>query len=140
MFWRQMGGHLRSVESCPSGVVWGIGYDNTAWVYSSGWGGSFLKGIETSNSGINQMSDSQNYYVYENQRWNPVTGYTSTGLPTDRHMWSDITGKHKRTRDHAKLLSMHWQWVRNFIYLKPSHYACWHLWFQLPGWQFPIGI
>lgn len=44
MFWRQMGGHLRKVETCSSGVTWGIGYDNTAWVYTGGWGGTFLKG------------------------------------------------------------------------------------------------
>lgn len=57
------------------------------------------------------MVDTHNYYVYENQRWNPVTGYTSHGLPTDRYMWSDATGRHKRTREHTKLLSMHWHWV-----------------------------
>lgn len=39
-----MGGHLRKVETCSAGVTWGIGYDNTAWVYTGGWGGSFLKG------------------------------------------------------------------------------------------------
>jgi tectonin beta-propeller repeat-containing protein 1 len=44
MFWRQMGGHLRRVETCSAGVTWGIGYDNTPWVYTGGWGGSFLKG------------------------------------------------------------------------------------------------
>lgn len=44
MFWRQMGGHLRRVETCSSGVTWGIGYDHTAWVYTGGWGGAFLKG------------------------------------------------------------------------------------------------
>jgi tectonin beta-propeller repeat-containing protein 1 len=44
MFWRQMGGHLKKVEACNSSVTWGIGYDNTAWVYTGGWGGMFLKG------------------------------------------------------------------------------------------------
>lgn len=57
------------------------------------------------------MIDIHNYYVYENQRWNPVTGYTAHGLPTDRYMWSDATGRHKCTREHTKLLSMHWHWV-----------------------------
>jgi len=57
------------------------------------------------------MMDTHNYYVYENQRWNPVTGYTAHGLPTDRYMWSDATGRHKCTREHTKLLSMHWHWV-----------------------------
>lgn len=44
MFWRQIGGHLKKVETCSSGITWGIGYDNTAWVYTGGWGGLFLKG------------------------------------------------------------------------------------------------
>lgn len=68
-------------------------------------------GLGISNTGINTMVDTHNYYVYENQRWNPVTGYTAHGLPTDRYMWSDATGRHKRTREHTKLLSMHWHWV-----------------------------
>ncbi|KAL6266845.1 hypothetical protein P5V15_003674 [Pogonomyrmex californicus] len=115
MFWRQIGGHLKKVETCSVGVTWGIGYDNTAWVYTGGWGGAFLKGLGTSNTGINTMVDTQNYYVYENQRWNPVTGYTAHGLPTDRYMWSDATGRHKCTREHTKLLSMHWHWVSDWI-------------------------
>lgn len=44
MFWRQIGGHLKKVEACSAGVTWGIGYDSTAWVYTAGWGGAFLKG------------------------------------------------------------------------------------------------
>ncbi|XP_012270435.1 tectonin beta-propeller repeat-containing protein [Orussus abietinus] len=115
MFWRQMGGHLKKVETCINGVTWGIGNDNTAWVYTNSWGGSFLKGLGGDNTGINSMIDFYNYFVYENQRWNPVTGYTSHGLPTDRYMWSDITGRHKRTREHTKLLSMHWHWVSDWL-------------------------
>ncbi|XP_031840484.2 tectonin beta-propeller repeat-containing peroxin 23 isoform X2 [Nomia melanderi] len=114
LFWRQIGGHLKKVETCSVGVTWGMGYDCTAWVYTGGWGGLFLKGLD-SNTGINSMLDTHNYYVYENQRWNPVTGYTSHGLPTDRYMWSDATGRHKRTREHTKLLSMHWRWVSDWI-------------------------
>lgn len=45
VFWRQIGGHLKKVETCSVGVTWGVGYDNTAWVYTGGWGGAFLKGI-----------------------------------------------------------------------------------------------
>lgn len=111
MFWRQIGGHLRKVETSKCGVTWGIGYDNTAWVYTGSWGGSFLKGIDASTTGINPMADTHVYYIYENQRWNPLSGFSPHGLPTDRNMWSDATGKHKRSKEHTKLLSMHWQWV-----------------------------
>ena len=72
---------------------------------------SLFEGLDFSNAGVNAMIDTHNYFVYENQRWNPVTGYTSHGLPTDRYMWSDATGRHKRTRENTKLLSCHWQWV-----------------------------
>lgn len=43
-FWRQMGGHLRVVEASSWGVVWGIGYDGTAWVYTGGYGGGCFQG------------------------------------------------------------------------------------------------
>ncbi|VVC87415.1 unnamed protein product [Leptidea sinapis] len=109
MYWRMMGGYLRKIESCTDAVVWGISHDHRAWVYTGGWGGGALKGID-GNDGLHPMTDTQTYCVYENQRWNPLSGYTSSGLPTDRYMWSDVTGKHKRTREHTKLLNRHWHW------------------------------
>lgn len=76
-FWRQLGGHLRRVETCGAGVTWGIGSDHTAWVYTGGWGGGIFGSLES--HGVNAMNDSQDYRVYENQRWNPLSGYTSAG-------------------------------------------------------------
>lgn len=73
MFWRQIGGHFRKIASSRTGIVWSIGYDNTPYCYTSGWGGAFLE--NGNNVGeINAMTDTQNYYIYENQRWNPLTG------------------------------------------------------------------
>ena len=67
---------------------------------------------ESSNeSAINLMNDFRYFYVWENQRWNPVTGFTSKGLPTDRNNWSDQTGQYPRTKEGTKLPSRHWQWV-----------------------------
>ncbi|XP_059054276.1 tectonin beta-propeller repeat-containing protein [Achroia grisella] len=114
IIWRTMGGYLRKVECCQNGVVWGISHDHRVWVYTGGWGGGALKGLG-GNEGINSMTDTQTYCVYENQRWNPLSGYTSTGLPTDRYMWSDITGKHKRTREHTKLINRHWHWISEWM-------------------------
>lgn len=37
-FWRQVPGHLRCVESNSLGLVWGIGWDGTAWVYTGRYG------------------------------------------------------------------------------------------------------
>ncbi|CAB1338307.1 unnamed protein product, partial [Coregonus sp. 'balchen'] len=92
MFWRQVGGHLRLVECNSLGVVWGVGYDHTAWVYTGGYGGGFFQGLASSTDNIYTQTDVTCVYIYENQRWNPVTGYTNRGLPTDRYMWSDATG------------------------------------------------
>ena len=132
LFWRQMGGHLRKVESCPAGVTWGIGYDHQLWVYTGGWGG-FLKGLEMSSTGINNMTDTSNYYIYENQRWNPISGFSTASLPTDRHLWSDITGKHKRSKEYNKLLSMHWQFVSDWLVDFSVPGGC-----DREGWQYAV--
>ncbi|CRK95669.1 CLUMA_CG009127, isoform A [Clunio marinus] len=132
LFWRQMGGHLRKIETCSSGVTWGIGYDHQLWVYTGGWGG-FLKGLEVSSAGINNMSDTSHYYIYENQRWNPISGFSTTSLPTDRHLWSDITGKHKRSKEYSKLLSVHWQFVSEWLVDFKIPNGC-----DRDGWQYAV--
>lgn len=43
-----MGGHLRIIEANSRGVVWGIGYDHTAWVYTGGYGGGCFQGEDGS--------------------------------------------------------------------------------------------
>lgn len=72
MFWRQIGGHFRKIVSSRCGIVWALSYDNSAYYYTNVVGnGAFSKGL---NSEINPMTDTQTYYIYENQRWNPLTG------------------------------------------------------------------
>ncbi|KAK6625221.1 hypothetical protein RUM43_005512 [Polyplax serrata] len=121
MYWQQIPGHLRKVQTA-AGITWGIGFDNTAWLY-----------VGNQSSGSQLMHDKHYYFVYENQRWNPLTGYTSHVLPTDRFMWSDVTGKQKRTRENTVLLSKRWQWVND-----------WSVDFHTPGgvdtegWQYAM--
>ncbi|XP_049320791.1 tectonin beta-propeller repeat-containing protein 1 isoform X2 [Astyanax mexicanus] len=114
MFWRQVGGHLRVVECNSLGVVWGIGYDHTAWVHSGGYGGGFFQGLASSTDHIYTQTDVKSVYIYENQRWNPVTGYTNRGLPTDRYMWSDASGLKECTKANTKPPSPHWTWVSDW--------------------------
>uniref|UniRef100_A0A8C3KSH1 Tectonin beta-propeller repeat-containing protein 1 n=1 Tax=Calidris pygmaea TaxID=425635 RepID=A0A8C3KSH1_9CHAR len=114
MFWRQVGGHLRLIESNNRGVVWGIGYDHTAWVYTGGYGGGFIQGLASSADNIYTQSDVKCVYIYENQRWNPVTGYSSRGLPTDRYMWSDASGLQECTKVNTKPPSPQWTWVSDW--------------------------
>lgn len=99
------------VESCCAGVVWGIGYNNTAWVYTGGYGGGVFKGIGGYNANVQPMFDSMKVYIYENQRWNPLTGFSTRSLPTDRYQWSDQSGLYECTKENTKLPSSHWAWV-----------------------------
>ncbi|CAH2307112.1 tectonin beta-propeller repeat-containing 1 [Pelobates cultripes] len=114
MFWCQIGGHLRMVESSSSGVVWGIGHDYTAWVYTGGYGGGFQQGISSSTENIFPQTDTKCVYIYENQRWNPISGYSSIGLLTDRYMWSDATGLQECTKVGTKPPSPQWSWVSDW--------------------------
>ncbi|XP_073218237.1 tectonin beta-propeller repeat-containing protein 1 isoform X2 [Lepidochelys kempii] len=111
MFWRQIGGHLRLIECNSHGIVWGIGYDHTAWVYTGGYGGGFIQGLASSADNIYMQSDVKCVYIYENQRWNPVTGYSNRGLPTDRYMWSDASGLQECTKVNTKPPSPQWSWI-----------------------------
>uniref|UniRef100_A0A671MZE4 Tectonin beta-propeller repeat-containing protein 1 n=1 Tax=Sinocyclocheilus anshuiensis TaxID=1608454 RepID=A0A671MZE4_9TELE len=114
MFWRQVGGHLRIIESNSLGVVWGIGYDHTAWVHTGGYGGGFFQGLASSTDNIYTQTDVKSVSIYENQRWNPVTGYTNRGLPTDRYMWSDASGLKECTKNNTKPPSPNWTWVSDW--------------------------
>ncbi|XP_054454751.1 tectonin beta-propeller repeat-containing protein 1 [Anoplopoma fimbria] len=114
MFWRQVGGHLRMVECNSVGIVWGIGYDHTAWVHTGGYGGGFSQGLASCTDNIYTQVDVKSVYIYENQRWNPVTGYTNRGLPTDRYMWSDASGLHECTKTNMKPPSPQWTWVSDW--------------------------
>lgn len=130
-----MGGHVKRIFACGVNphksdaisigigsndsncgvIVWGITCDNTAWVYTGGWGGNFLRELDGANGKINSMVDTHIYYIYENQRWNPISGFTSKSLPTDRHIWSDITGRQKRCKERTKLLSSHYEWISDWM-------------------------
>ncbi|XP_056607970.1 tectonin beta-propeller repeat-containing protein 1 isoform X1 [Triplophysa dalaica] len=111
MFWRQVPGHLLCVESNSLGVVWGIGHDHTAWVYTGG----FRRDSPQGNENIEQtITDDRGVYVYENQRWNPMTGYTDKGLPTDRYMWSDASGVRECTKENTNPPSPQWIWVSDW--------------------------
>ena len=118
MYWRCLGGgHLLQVESSPQGVVWGLSYDSTVWVYTGGWGGAHHKPEASSQhqDSIQRMTDQKYFYIYENQRWNPVTGFSSSGLPTDRHMWSDRSGLVSASKESVRLPGGGWAWSGDWI-------------------------
>ena len=76
MFWMQVGGHMKLVTAGVDGVVWGIGFDGTAYAYSGGEGGGIFEGHEFSGEKIYEQEDSNDVFIYENQRWNPYEKFT----------------------------------------------------------------
>ena len=58
--------------------------------------------------------DTVTYYIYENQRWNPLTGYSNFArLPTDRSNWTDESGRVELSKDSITLPSRNWKWFDN---------------------------
>ncbi|XP_063961190.1 tectonin beta-propeller repeat-containing protein 1-like [Lytechinus pictus] len=108
LYWRQIGGHLAYIEACGAGVVWGLGLDHTPWVYLGGYGGGIFKGIYSSSLGNQPQTDSKNIYVFENQRWSPLAGFT------DRGLWTNDSGKIIESRDNVQMPSSHWQWISDW--------------------------
>ncbi|XP_054159863.1 tectonin beta-propeller repeat-containing protein 1-like [Oppia nitens] len=104
------GGHFKSVCVCLD-ICWAISYENVLWIHNRGTGGGIYQTVTGANNNCNQMTDTMSYICYENQRWNPLTGFAAKGLPTDRYMWSDETGRYELLKDSMKLLSKHWQWI-----------------------------
>merc|ERR1719410_3110399 len=114
MYWRSLGGgHLLQVEASPHGVVWGVSYDSSAWVYTGGWGGAHHKPAHSSR--VEDMTDLKYFYIYENQRWNPLSGFSSSGLPTDRYMWSDRSGLHSCSKESVRLPGGGWAWCGDWV-------------------------
>ena len=67
---------MRKVEAGVMGVVWAIDFDGVPYYYSGGYGGGIFSGFDSSVSGIHQQEDYDCHYIYENQRWNPLEGYS----------------------------------------------------------------
>ncbi|KAH6943096.1 hypothetical protein HPB50_016000 [Hyalomma asiaticum] len=131
IYWRHLGGgHFQTIKSCPAGITWALGNDKTAWAYTGGYGGGVFKacrgdgpmmmmmtmkiwfaGMTGHNVCVGPMSDTKCVYIYENQRWNPISGFAPRGLLTDRYMWSDASGLVECTKEGTKLDSVHWHWV-----------------------------
>ena len=76
VYWRQVGGHMKCVQAGCGGVVWGIGYDGVPYAYSGGYGGGIFTGFSCSSFGIYQQEDFDIFFIYENQRWNPIEGFS----------------------------------------------------------------
>ena len=81
--WVTLAGHFQSIESA-SGITWALGHDNSIWI----WVGCYP---DKSGTERRIQTDTCTVDLYENQRWNPMAGFSSTLLPSDRYisqLWS----------------------------------------------------
>ena len=57
----------------------GLGHDNKAYFYTGGTALGNQAGSATSNKSVHLMVDTRKIDTYENQRWNPVSGFSDIG-------------------------------------------------------------
>uniref|UniRef100_A0A8B9HMK8 Peroxin/Ferlin domain-containing protein n=1 Tax=Astyanax mexicanus TaxID=7994 RepID=A0A8B9HMK8_ASTMX len=84
---------LKRVTAAEQGC-WGIGCDHQVYL-----------NVLPSDVAIRHQEE-----TYENQRWNPVEGYTDTLLPTDRWQWTDESGQKPQPLHSFHLPSDNWEW------------------------------
>ncbi|XP_021947922.1 tectonin beta-propeller repeat-containing protein isoform X2 [Folsomia candida] len=126
---QQLPGHFYKVEAGSNGSAWAIGYDLKVWCFT---GSSKQQKVDGTSLGV--VTDEHTYYCYENQRWNPATGFSgNVMLPTDRHGWTDESGRIRMEKLDIRLPSNRWAWV-----------ADWAVDYDTPhgvnddGWQFAV--
>lgn len=76
------------------GRSWGVGCDNHVYL-----------NLMPSETNIRFREE-----TYENQRWNPVEGFTDVLLPTDRWPWSDVMGVSPQPLHSFQCPSRSWEW------------------------------
>uniref|UniRef100_A0A8C2JKP0 Tectonin beta-propeller repeat containing 1b n=1 Tax=Cyprinus carpio TaxID=7962 RepID=A0A8C2JKP0_CYPCA len=73
--------------------------------------------------------------TYENQRWNPVDGYTDTLLPTDRWQWTDEWGLNPQPLHSFVLPSANWEWEGDWYVDDES---CGRESSETGGWEYAV--
>ena len=61
-FWKPINGHLKKVIPGWNGICWGFGFDGIPYVRCEEY---------------QPMESLESHVIYENQRWNPVEGFTA---------------------------------------------------------------
>ncbi|CAL1548426.1 unnamed protein product [Lymnaea stagnalis] len=112
--WGQHGGHMALVETGPSGVTWGIGFDKIPHVYNNGYGGAVTCGSSAMSDNTMPITDYQHMYVYENEKWFPVVGWCCKGVFTDDFHWLTESGRSVASKDSVTLPSSKWEWTSDW--------------------------
>jgi len=98
IYWFPVKGNMKTVITGCDDITWGISFDGKAYVFNEG-------------KKYHEQCSLIQCYIYENQRWNPVEGYSDRRLPSDRWSWSDETGVYNCAKDQYKLPSTKYKWV-----------------------------
>ncbi|KAK3703349.1 hypothetical protein RRG08_011215 [Elysia crispata] len=112
--WGLHGGHMALIETSPSGVTWGLGFDRTPHVYNGGYGGAVCTGQSDMSYNTKQMIDSHRVYVYENQKWFPLVAWCDKGVFNHNFHWVTSSGQFVTSRDQVKLPSSKWHWISDW--------------------------
>ncbi|XP_035828223.1 tectonin beta-propeller repeat-containing protein 1 isoform X2 [Aplysia californica] len=113
--WGQHGGHMSVVETGPSGVTWGLGFDRMAYYYNKGYGGAISSGQGALSDNTVPVTDSHRVFVYENQKWFPVVGWCNKGVFSNNFHWVTETGRSVASVDAVKLPSSKWHWISDWM-------------------------
>lgn len=121
------------VAAGREGVTWALSNDCHVYTNTGGRGGGPYKALGglTSHGLVHPESDVVHDYLWENQRWNPVTGLSVRGLPTDQPAWTQLSRPLlPMTREEIRLPSRHWTWTSEWSvdYHPPG--GC-----DIEGWQ-----
>ena len=99
------------VETGPSGVTWGLGFDRMPYVYNNGFGGVSMS---IPSDKLSTVTDSHRVYVWENQKWFPVMGWCTKGVFNHDFHWITETGRSVASPNDVKLPSSKWNWISDW--------------------------
>ncbi|KAK7003701.1 tectonin beta-propeller repeat-containing protein 1-like isoform X1 [Biomphalaria glabrata] len=114
MCWGHHGGHMAFIETGPSGVTWGVGFDKMPYVYNKGYGGAVTGATLRMSENIQKIVDSYHVYVYENQKSYLLFGWRDKGVLSGDFHWMSETGRRLTGKEDVKLLSSKWQWTSDW--------------------------
>ena len=104
--------------SAVENVIWAIGGDHQIYV--------FVYGIE--------VPIRARETFYENERWNPMDGFCSNLLPTDRPRFSNVDGTQERNKENIHLPTMAWVWDDDWHIERLFNGAQ----LQMSGWTYAV--
>ncbi|KAH9513017.1 Tectonin beta-propeller repeat-containing protein 1 [Bulinus truncatus] len=112
--WGHHGGHMAFVETGPSGVTWGVGFDKMPYVYNRGFGGAVTCGSISTSDNVQQIIDTYHVYVYESQKSYLLFGWRHKSVLGGDFHWMTESGRKVTCKEDVKLPSSKWHWTSDW--------------------------